>query len=48
MVQVGVAYFHGSAVKADPREADLWLDRAARAGDPQASDVKAMLHQTTR
>jgi TPR repeat protein len=48
MLQVGVAYFHGVVVKADPGAAERWLDRAARAGDPQAAEVKALLSLSPR
>jgi hypothetical protein len=45
MLQVGTLLFHGKSVPADKVAARTWLERAAQAGQPDASAVMKMLWQ---
>ncbi|MDN7592223.1 tetratricopeptide repeat protein [Burkholderia seminalis] len=43
---VGVAYLHGRGVASDPKEAAVWLNRAASAGSPWAESELAVMYET--
>jgi TPR repeat protein len=44
-IELGTAYFNGNGVPQDNRQAALWYERAAQAGDPAAQNLIAYLYQ---